>query len=93
METRVESSFIKLRNTNKLCAKTDFFGVYVSFCLLLFFLTKEKFVDLIKIQQITLFTELKLQLTETIYFQEHYLYVHLSIKPCYIFMETYRKLF
>lgn len=38
----MESSFIKLRNTNKLGMKTDFVGVYVWFCLLLFFFNEGK---------------------------------------------------
>lgn len=33
----MESSFIKLRNTNKLCAKTDLFGVWFGFVCGLFF--------------------------------------------------------
>lgn len=61
----MESSFIKLRNTNKFCAKTDLFGVlfcllvywfcFGELCVLLFFLIKEKFMYL-KIQEMTSFT-------------------------------------
>lgn len=63
------------------------FGLVLFATFFFFFLTREKFMDL-EIQEITSFAYLELQLTETIYFQEHYLYAHLSIKPCYVFIET-----
>lgn len=91
----MERSFIKLRNTNKFCAKTDLFGVlfcllvywfcFGELCVLLFFFNKGK-IHVFKDTGNDL-----IYIAGTSADRDHLLSGALFVctfKPCYVFIET-----